>query len=58
MICTAFSTILFLAAKEKNYGDIFRVHITNLLTSLAGFAFVDDADLLQNKHTAQKYWQE
>jgi len=46
----AISTILFLAIKEKNYGGIFRAPITKLLTTLAGFAFVDDTDLLQTMH--------
>ena len=46
----AISTILFLAIKEKKYGGIFRDPITKLLTILAGFAFVDDIDLLQTMH--------
>ena len=43
----AISTVLFLATNEKNYGGVFRALITKLLTTLAGFEFVDDTDLLQ-----------
>ena len=48
-IWAAISTVLFLSLKEKNYGGVFRAPITKLLTSLAGFTFVDDTDLLQTQ---------
>ena len=50
MTWAAISTVLFLAIQEKNYGGVFRAPITKLLTTLAGFAFVDDTDLLQTMH--------
>ena len=46
----AISTILFLVIQEKNDSGFFRAPITKLLTTLAGFAFVDDTDLLQTSH--------
>ena len=49
MIWATISTVLFLAIKEKNYVGIFRAHITKMLTQLAGFAFVDDTNLLQKQ---------
>ena len=50
LIWATISTILFLAVKIKNYGGVFRAPITKLLTILAGFAFVDDTDVLQTQH--------
>ena len=50
MIWAAISTVLFLVLAEKNYGGVFRAPITNLLTQLVGFAFVDDTDLFQTQH--------
>ena len=50
IIWASISTVLFWALKEKNYGGGFRSPITNLLMTLAGFAFVDDMDLLQTQH--------
>ena len=35
---------------DPKIGGVFRAPITNLLTTLAGFAFVDDTDLLQTQH--------
>jgi len=39
----------FLTLKEKNYGGTFRATITDVLTKIAGFAYVDDTDLTQTK---------
>lgn len=50
MIWAAICTVLFLAAKEKCYGDDFRAPITKLITLLAIFIFVDDTDFIQT-HT-------
>ena len=45
-IWAVISTILFLALKERNYGGRFRAPITEILISMAGFAFINDAGLL------------
>ena len=49
IIWATISTILFLELKKKNHGGTFQAPTTKLLTSIIGFAFVDDTDLLQNK---------
>ena len=46
---SAISTVFFLAVQEKNYGGVFLACITELLTILAGFAFVGDTSLLQTQ---------
>ena len=50
LIWVAISTVLSLALNERNHGGVFRAPITKLLTSLAGFAFIDNTELLQNQH--------
>ena len=50
LIWAAISTVLFLSLNERNYRGVFRAPITKLLTSLAGFTFVDNTDLLQTQH--------
>ena len=43
------STPLFEAMREDGYGSTFTSPITLLLLNITGFAFVDDADLIQTK---------
>ena len=50
LIWAVINIVLFLAIKDKPYGGILRRPITGLLTSLAGFGFVDDIDFLQTQH--------
>ena len=52
LIWAAVSTVLFLALKQKNYGGAFHAPITRMLTQMAGFAYVDDTDLIQTKRLA------
>ena len=50
LIWAAISTVLFLSLNKRNYVGMFYAPKTKLLTSLVGFAFVDDTYLLQNQH--------
>ena len=54
LIWATIRTILFLAVKERNYGGIFCAPITKLLTTPAGFTFVNDTDLLQTQQHSKE----
>ena len=54
LIWVAISTVLSLALNERNHGGVFRAPITKLLTSLAGFTFVDNTNLLNNQHRSDE----
>ena len=41
LIWATINTVLFLTLNERNYGGVFRAPIIKLLTSLAGFVYVD-----------------
>ena len=46
IIWAVISNVLFLALRKKIYGGIFRALITNILTTMAVFAYVNNTDLL------------
>ena len=49
LILATISTVLFLSLNEK-YGGVLHAPITKTLTTLAGFTFVDNTDILQTQH--------